>query len=118
MALGRLEPLGGVLEIGAVPGDVLKALSEGVAEGAIVDANSELARLESYDLRSTQLDAANAKLRVGRQQREQELAVATANYKQALAAKAEAEAKLEELDAQTEVLAALAEATHIAQRRL
>lgn len=101
VALGRLEPAGGVLQIGAIPGDVLKGFPDGVVQGAVVKAGSELARLESYDLRSTQLDAVNAKLTVGRQQRDQELAVATANYEQAIAAKAEADAKQEQLAAQS-----------------
>ena len=115
VALGRLEPAGGVLEIGAVPGDVLKRFADGVAEGAVVDAGAELAYLESYDLRATQLDAANAKLQLGERQRVQELAVAKANYERAVAAKAEADAKLEELNAQVEALENLAESARIAQ---
>ena len=59
VALGRLEPAGGVIEIGAVPGDVLKRFADGVAEGAVIDAGEELAYLESYDLRATQLEAAS-----------------------------------------------------------
>jgi HlyD family secretion protein len=118
VALGRLEPAGGVLEIGAVPGDVLKRLADGVGEGAEVEAGAELAYLESYDLRATQLEAANAKLDLGEKQRIQELALAKANYERAVAAKAEADAKLEELDAQAEGLTNLADATRIAQADL
>jgi HlyD family secretion protein len=115
VALGRLEPSGGVLEIGAVPGDVLMGFAEGVSEGAEVEAGAELGRLESYDLRATQLDAADAKLELGEKQRVQELAVAKANYERAQAAKAEADAKLEELEAQAESLESLAEAARIAR---
>jgi HlyD family secretion protein len=115
VALGRLEPSGGVLEIGALPGDVLQRFAEGVTEGARIPAGKELAYLASYDLRSTQLDAANAKLDLTQRQREQELAVAKANFQQAQAAKAEVDAKLEELHAQAEGLTTLAEAARIAQ---
>ncbi|HYO23412.1 MAG TPA: hypothetical protein VEQ85_00525 [Lacipirellulaceae bacterium] len=113
VALGRLEPAGGVLEISALPGDVLKRYGEGVQEGSTVAPGAELAIVGSYDLRSTQLDAINAKLELGRQQREQELALAKANYQQALAAKAEVDAKLEEINAQGEALASLAEAAQL-----
>ena len=104
VALGRLEPAGGVLEISAIPGDVLKGLGPGVEEGAQVDAGAELARVESYDLRATQLEAVNAKLDLGKRQREQEIALAEANREQALAAKAEVDAKLEEINAQGDAL--------------
>jgi HlyD family secretion protein len=114
VALGRLEPAGGVLEISAIPGDVLQGFASGVAEGAVVDAGAELARVKSYDLRATQLEAADAKLRVGRQQRDQEIALAQANHQQALAGKAEVDAKLEEIDAQEQALEAMAEAARIA----
>lgn len=115
VALGRLEPAGGVLEIGALPGDVLKKFADGVKEGVQVAAGQELAFLESYDLRATQLEAADAKLELGQKQRVQELAVAKANHEQAIAAKAEVDAKLEELEAQGEGLSSLAEAARIAQ---
>jgi HlyD family secretion protein len=114
VALGRLEPAGGVLEISAIPGDVLKGFGPGVSEGAEVDAGAELARVESYDLRATQLEAVNAKLDLGKRQREQEIALAEANREQAVAAKAEVEAKLEEIDAQGDALETLAETARIA----
>ncbi len=114
VALGRLEPAGGVLEISAIPGDVLKGFGPGVTEGGVVDAGAELARVESYDLRATQLEAVDAKLRVGRQQRDQEIALAEANHEHAVAAKAEVDAKLEEIDAQGDALESLAEAARIA----
>jgi HlyD family secretion protein len=114
VALGRIEPAGGVLEISAIPGDVLKGFAPGVVEGAVVDAGAELARVKSYDLRATQLEAAEAKLSVGRQQRDQETALAQANHQQALAGKAEVDAKLEEIEAQELALEAMAEAARIA----
>lgn len=115
VALGRLEPAGGVLAISAIPGDVLKSLGPGVEEGAIVEAGSVLALVNSYNLRATQLEAANTKLELGKRQRDQEIAVAEANQQQALASQAEVQAKLEEIEAQGDALGSLAEAARIAQ---
>jgi HlyD family secretion protein len=110
-----LEPTGGIIEISAIPGDVLKGFAPGVETGAVVDAESELGRVESYDLRATQLEAVTLKLQLGRQQRAQEIAAAQASYEQAIAAKAEVDAKLEEIMAQGEALATMQEAVQIAQ---
>lgn len=114
VALGRLEPAGGVLEISAIPGDVLKSFGPGVAEGGVVSAGAELARVESYDLRATQLEAVDAKLSMGKRQREQEIALAEAEHERAIAGKAEVDAKLEEIEAQGDALESLAEAARIA----
>jgi HlyD family secretion protein len=115
VALGRLEPAGGVLAISAIPGDVLKNFGPGVEEGAIVEAGSVLALVNSYNLRATQLEAATTKLELGKRQRAQEIAVAEANQQQALASQAEVRAKLEEIEAQGDALGSLAEAARIAQ---
>lgn len=115
VALGRIDPAGGVLEIGAVPGDVLQGFAPGVVEGATVAAGEEMARLKSYDLRKSQLDAIDAKMALGEKEEKQKLAVAQANLKQAVAAHAEVVAKLEELEAQAEALAILEESARIAQ---
>ncbi len=115
VALGRLEPAGGVLEISAIPGDVLQRLADGVEEGATVPAGAELARVNSYNLRATQLEAANKKLEIGKQQRERDIALSQANLQQALAAQAEVEAKLDEIEAQGDALETVAEAARIAQ---
>jgi HlyD family secretion protein len=115
VALGRIEPSGGVLEIGAVPGDVLQDFAPGIVEGATVAAGEEMGRLESYDLRKSQLDAIDAKMTLGEKEEKQKLAVAEANLKQAIAAHAEVVAKLEELEAQAEALTILEESARIAQ---
>ncbi len=115
VALGRLEPAGGVLAISAIPGDVLKSFGSGVEEGAIVEAGSVLALVNSYNLRATQLEAATTKLELGKRQRNQEIAVAEANQQQALASQAEVKAKLEEIEAQGDALGSIAEAARIAQ---
>jgi HlyD family secretion protein len=115
VALGRLEPAGGVLSISAIPGERLKDFAEGVEEGKTVPAGAELGRVASYNLRATQLEAVNVKLRLGREKREQELAVAEAQLEQAMAAKAEVDAKLEEILAQAAVLDSANEAVAIAE---
>ncbi len=115
VALGRIEPSGGVLEIGALPGDVLQGFAPGIFEGATVVAGEEMARLKSYDLRKSQLDAIDAKMTLGEKEERQKLAVAQANLKQAVAAHAEVIAKLEELEAQAAALSALEESARIAQ---
>jgi HlyD family secretion protein len=115
VALGRLEPFSGIRDIGTVPGDAVQEFASGVEEGALVQAGAELARLKSFGLRATQLEAAELKLELGQQQREQELSVARTSYGQALAAKAEVDAKLEEISAQGEALTNLEESAQIAQ---
>jgi HlyD family secretion protein len=115
VALGRLEPAGGVLEISAIPGDVLKEFADGVEEGETVNAGDILAWVDSYDLRATQLEVVDQKLELGRQEREQQIALAEANVEQARATRAEAEAKLAEARAQGDALESLAEAVRIAE---
>jgi HlyD family secretion protein len=115
VALGRLKPKAGVLEISAVPGNVLKNFAEGVEENAFVQAGDELARVNSYDLLQTQVEAAVKKRELGKRQWEQEIAVAEAELQRALASEAEVKAKLDELTAQGEALGSLAEAARIAQ---
>jgi HlyD family secretion protein len=53
VALGRLEPVGGVLEIGAAMGDRLRELK--VREGATVEADKPVAELDSQTLREFEL---------------------------------------------------------------
>jgi len=114
VALGRLEPSGGIVSISALPGERLKSFAEGVVEGATVEAGAELARVASIDLRQTQVDAANVKLDLARRQREQEEAAARAQLDQARATLAQAEAKHQETLAQQQQLENLGEAAAIA----
>lgn len=114
VALGRLEPAGGIVAISAIPGERLLEYAEGVAEGAEVPSGSELARLASYDLRDQQLLALEARKRLASAKREHELAVARTQLDQARAALAQAEAKLQEVRSQEGKLDSLAEAASIA----
>jgi HlyD family secretion protein len=118
VALGRLEPSGGIISISALPGEKLKSFAPGVTEGSKVAAGAELARVESFDLRQTQLEAAETKLEVTRKQRKREQSAAAAQLEQARAARAQADAKLQETLAQQQQLHNLSEATAIAQADL
>lgn len=95
-ALGRLEPQGGVIDVGGVAGERVERIS--VAEGDAVKAGDELALLSSFALRTSELQLA-----------EIQLAEATARskaeqlYGAALVAEAEAalaQLKLGDLDVQ------------------
>lgn len=114
VALGRIEPAGGLVAISAIPGERLLEFAEGVAEGAKVPAGSELARLASYELREQQLLALEARKRLASAKREHELAVAKTQLDQARAALAQAEAKLQEVRSREGKLDSLAEAAAIA----
>jgi HlyD family secretion protein len=115
VALGRLEPAGGIISISAVPGERLKNFAEGVVEGASVAAGAELARVESFDLRQTQLEAAETKVEMAQRQRQRDRGAAEAQLEQAQASKAQTEAKYQETLAQQEQLQNLSEAAAIAQ---
>lgn len=114
VALGRLEPAGGIISISALPGERLKGLAPGVDVGANVLAGAELGWVSSFDLRKTQLKAVNTKLNIAKRQRQHERAVAQVQVKQAMAGKAQAEAKRDEVEAQRRNLENLAEAAAIA----
>jgi HlyD family secretion protein len=118
VALGRLEPAGGIISLSALPGEKLKSFAAGVEEGAKVAAGAELAQVESFDLRQTQLEAAETKLQVTKKQRQREQSAAAAQQEQAKAAKAQAQAKLQETFAQQHQLQNLSEANAIAQEDL
>jgi HlyD family secretion protein len=115
VALGRLEPAGGVISISAIPGEKLLQFADGVLEGAKVSAGAELARVESYKLRQAQLEAAEVKLDLARKQRERERGAAAAQVDQSLAVQAQSEAKLQETLSQQQQLENLSEAAAIAQ---
>lgn len=115
VALGRIEPTGGVIAISALPGERLTNFAKGVKAGATVSAGAELARTATFDLRQTQLEAAELKLAMSREQRTQELTASKVQLEQSLATLAQAEAKLREMLAQDGKLQNLAEATAIAQ---
>ncbi|MCC6491663.1 MAG: hypothetical protein IT424_01430 [Pirellulales bacterium] len=115
VALGSLEPAGGIVSISSVPGEQLLRLGPDIVEGARAAAGAELATMGSYGLRQTQLAAAEEKLAAAQQQRDQQRAAARAQLEQAQAARAQAEAKLQETAMQEQQLQNLAEAAAIAR---
>jgi hypothetical protein len=114
VALGRIEPTSGLIAISAIPGERLERYAPGVEPGAQVAAGAELARTGTFDLRQTQLKAAELKASAAQEQRSQELLAAQVQVEQALATQAQAEAKLREVLAQEGKLRNLAEAADIA----
>jgi HlyD family secretion protein len=114
VALGRIEPTAGVISISALPGERLTKYAPGVEAGAKVPAGAELAQTATFDLRQTQLKAAELKFSASQEQRSQELIAAQVQVEQALATQAQAEAKLREMMAQEGKLQNLAEAAAIA----
>jgi HlyD family secretion protein len=114
VALGRIEPTSGLIAISAIPGERLERYAPGVEPGAQVAAGAELARTGTFDLRQTQLKAAELKASAAQEQRSQELLAAQVQVEQALATHAQAEAKLREVVAQEGKLRNLAEAADIA----
>ncbi len=115
VALGRIEPAGGVISVSALPGEQLTNYAVGVEAGAKVPAGAELAQTATFDLRQTQLKAAELKFSASQEQRSQELIAAQVQVEQALATEAQAEAKLREMTAQEGKLQNLAEAAAIAE---
>ncbi len=82
-ALGKLEPASGIIDVGAMTGDRIATML--VHEGDEVTAGQELARLESYPLRETELAGARIALADAERRKPIEL-----NYGQALVQAAEA----------------------------
>lgn len=99
----------------ALPGERLTKYAAGVEAGANVPAGAELAQTATFELRQTQLRAAELKLSASQEQRSQELIAAQVQVEQALATQAQAEAKLREMMAQEGKLKNLAEAAAIAE---
>ena len=60
VGMGRIEPAGGVIDVGAMMGDRLGRLL--VEEGQVVEKGKPLAELESRELRKLELEAANGQL--------------------------------------------------------
>jgi len=58
VALARLEPAGGLIELGGLPGDRIDSIA--VKAGQNVAANQELVRFESYKLRELEMAAAKS----------------------------------------------------------
>jgi HlyD family secretion protein len=92
VALGRVEPAGGVVDVGGTPGDRLARLL--VEEGSPVKKGGEIAELESRPIRKLELDAAERQLQLaeGRLEAESKLAAAKVDIARLGVRKAEAAA--------------------------
>jgi HlyD family secretion protein len=98
-ALGKLEPASGIIDVGAMTGDRIATML--VHEGDEVTLGQELARLESYPLRETELDGARIALADAERRKPIEL-----TYGQALIQAAQAGVKQAELMARDRALLA------------
>ena len=121
VALGRLQPAGGVVEIRSLPTEIVDRFGNGmrdpdaepapgygVVEGLKVQSGCVLAWLKSYDLRQTHFEAIEKKFTIGQERRVHELALAEAQVDQAEVGVAQAEAKLKEVASQQVKVDALA----------
>jgi len=115
VADGRLQPIDGVIELSALPGERLESLTPGVEPGAKFRAGTDLGHVGSYALRQAQLDAVDARLTLAVAQRDQDAAVAQSQVNQAIAGIHQARAKVGEVNAQAVKLDSLREAAEIAQ---
>lgn len=118
VALGRLDPTLGVISISAVPGERLQYFAPTVEEGREVQPGAVLGRLSSYGLRAKQAAALQTRLELAQSQRTHDRALAEAQREQALAARAQALAKLEEVKSQALTLSNLGESASIAREDL
>ncbi|QDS98056.1 hypothetical protein [Adhaeretor mobilis] len=114
VALGRLQPAGGVISISAIPGERIESYAMHVVEGGQVAAGSKLAVLSSYTLRSKQVEALEKKYDLAQKQQKYEKGGAQLQVYQATAAVAEATAKIAEINSQKNKLSGLGEAAAIA----
>lgn len=103
-ALGRIEPAGGVVNVGGIPGERLERLL--VAVGDEVSAGDELARLAGDDLRAAdceaaclQRDQARARIAAQRELAAATLAEAQLGIEQAAAADLEVAAQVARIEA-------------------
>jgi HlyD family secretion protein len=104
-ALGRLEPATGVIDLGGLTGDRVEKLL--VAEGAWVQAGTELARLGSYGLREMELKLAETQLSEARHRLEIEQKYAAALEREAVLAEEQNALLDRDLAAQQQQLAFL-----------
>lgn len=98
VALGRLQPAGGVVTISAIPGERLEKIH--VREGDHVVAGQVLAQLASYDPRAAQVRAIEHRQAVAPQRWKSKIAVAEAQIAQAKAALEQAKVKQQEVELQ------------------
>jgi len=113
-ALGHLAPSTGVIDIRATPGDRLKSYLN-VVEDEIAPENGILGLLSSYDMGKAQLNALLKKRELTLQKHAQQIQLAEAQWAQAIASKAQTQAKLTELALQRGRLEALRVARDLAE---
>ena len=113
-ALGHLEPATGVIDIMATPGDRIKKLID-VVEGKIAPESGVLGLMSSYDMGKAQLTALLKKRALSLQKHAQQMQLAEAQLAQAIASKAQVQAKLTELALQRGRLDALRVARDLAE---
>ncbi len=94
-AQGRLEPAGGTLAVGALPGEQLVALP--VRTGQRVQAGEELARLNSAEMREAEYQLAEEKLQAAEAQLQSELALGQLRIAAAQLSQKQIEARRREL---------------------
>jgi len=114
-ALGHLEPATGVIDVRATPGDRLKNFIN-IVEDEIAPEDGVLGLLSSYDMGKAQLSALLKKRELTLQKHDQQVQLAAAQFAQAIASKAQAQAKLTELSLQQGKLEALSVACDLAER--
>jgi len=113
-ALGHLAPATGVIDIRATPGDRLKKFIN-VVEDEIAPESGILGLLSSYDMGRAQLNALLKKRELTLQKHAQQIQLAEAQWAQAIASKAQTQAKLTELTLQRGRLEALQVARDLAE---
>ena len=116
-ALGHLAPATGVIDIRATPGDRLKSYLD-VTEDELAPESGILGLLTSYDMGRAQLAALIKKRDLTVQKHTQQVQLAEAQLAQAIASKAQAEAKRTELALQRGRLEALRVARDLAEKEL
>jgi len=102
VALGRIEPAGGVITIGGPPGDRVERLL--VAEGDTVAAGDELAYLSRHEAAKIDVQRAESQLQAAQQSHDAQLAVAEANLQKALLAERVARRRMDEAELESKSL--------------
>lgn len=127
VALGRLEPEGGIISISAVPGpgQRLKSLKSNVVEGAVISIPATavakpdprvLGYLASYDISKAQLEALDTKKKLAEKKHVSQRRLAEVQLSQARATLEQARAKQAEIVARKSRLSNLQQAAELARQ--
>jgi HlyD family secretion protein len=98
VALGRIRPSGGIVDIAGLAGDRLASIL--VEEGDSVSKNQVLARLESHSMRKLELDAAESQLEDARARLRAEQKLGAARIRAAELAVEKAQTAAQDIEAQ------------------